>query len=68
MSDDSYYVEQRQPQYRKPFRGQRFDPSRRTRPVWTTRQELFEVLAKYRKWYEQGLSDRQISYAISKLP
>jgi hypothetical protein len=33
-------------------------------PVWRTREELFAVLAKYRRWYEEGRSDTEISTRI----
>lgn len=68
MSDESYYVEQRsRPAYRPPFKGKPFDPNRRTQPLWTSREQLARVLAQYRKWYDEGLSDRQISYCIQKM-
>ena len=66
MSDDSYFIEKSRQPY-KPYKGKPFDPNRRTRPLWTNLRELRAVLAQYGRWYEQGLSDYQISRGIEKL-
>lgn len=31
------------------------------KPFWQTRDELFAILREYRKWYDEGLSDVEIS-------
>ena len=39
-------------------------PRRFGRPVWQTREELRFVLTLYRKWYDEGRSDVEISALI----
>ena len=36
-----------------------------TRCAYTTRRQLFAVLARMRDWYREGLSDREVSEAIA---
>jgi hypothetical protein len=64
MSDESYLVEKPRPQPKRQFRT--FSSPRRQQPVWQTRAELLEVLAKYRNWYAGNLGDQRIS-RIEKL-
>lgn len=33
-------------------------------PVWQTREDLLVVLAQYKKWYDEGRSDVEISALI----
>lgn len=46
----------------KPYH--RWKPPERSGPVWKTREELLAVLAQYKKWYDEGLSDVEISFRI----
>ena len=36
-------------------------------PVWRTQGELLSVLDQYRRWYEEGLTDVQVSERIRAL-
>jgi hypothetical protein len=36
-------------------------------PVWRNRRELFAILARYREWMRQGLSDTQITAAMRQV-
>jgi hypothetical protein len=36
-------------------------------PVWRTRRELFAILARYREWMQQGLSDTQVTAAMRQV-